>query len=86
MLSGFLISYITISEIYKKGKQIIKYTFDIVVSNVNTLFKNKKVLKLKALELGCGTGNNLKFFIDFGFKHVTGIDGSKSAIKEAKKF
>ena len=74
------------SEIYKKGKQINKYPFDIVVSNVNTLFTNKKVLKLKAIELGCGTGNNLKFFLDFGFKHVTGIDGSKFAIKEAKKF
>ena len=34
--------------------------------------------------MGCGTGANLSFFIEEGF-NTYGIDGSKIAIKLAKK-
>ena len=73
------------TEIYKKKKQINKYPYNSIVSAVNKSFKNKKINKSCALDLGCGTGNNLKFLVNYGFKKVIGIDGSKSAINEAKK-
>lgn len=73
------------NEIYKSGKQINKYPYDTVVSSVNSLFKKSKLKKNQALDLGCGTGNNTKFLVDFGFKKVTAIDGSKTAINIAKK-
>ena len=69
----------------KKKKQINKYPYNSIVSEVNKNFKNRKIKNSYALDLGCGTGNNLKFLINYGFGKVIGIDGSKSAIKEAKK-
>ena len=72
------------TEIYIKKKQINKYPYNSIVSEVNKNFKNKKIKSSCALDLGCGTGNNLKFLINYGFGKVIGIDGSKSAIKEAK--
>ena len=46
--------------------------------------KKKIKKRLKILEVGCGTGANLSFFIEEGF-NTYGIDGSKVAIKLAKK-
>ena len=74
------------SQIYKKKRQINKYPFHNLVAAINRLYKNKKINNLNVLDLGCGTGNNLKFLIDFGFEKVTGVDGSRSAILIAKKF
>lgn len=74
------------NQIYKKKKQINKYPFDSIVAAINKLFKNKKINNFKVLDLGCGTGNNSKFLIEYGFNHVIGVDGSKSAITIAKKF
>jgi SAM-dependent methyltransferase len=74
------------NQIYKYKKQTNKYPFDKLVSEVNRLFRNKKINKFKVLDLGCGTGNNSKFLIEFGFNYITAIDGSKSAIEIAKKF
>jgi len=73
------------TEIYKKKRQINKYPYTSIVSAVNRIFNDKKLKRLHALDLGCGSGNNTKFLIDFGFKNVVSIDGSKSIIKEAKK-
>ena len=72
-------------DIYRKGKQINYYPFDNVVSDVSSIFKNQNVNKFNALDLGCGTGNNTKFLINFGFKKVIGVDGSKAALRIAKK-
>ena len=72
------------NQIYKKGKQINSYPFDEVVSDVNRMFRDLNVSNFKALDLGCGTGNNSKFLLDYGFGNVIGIDGSKSAIKIAE--
>ena len=76
------------SKIYKKESQINQYPYDQIVSSVHRYFKKDKVIskKLKATELGCGTGNNLKFLCEFGFNEVIGIDGSVEAINIAKKF
>lgn len=40
--------------------------------------------KIKILDLGCGTGNHVWYLAREGFR-VYGIDGSKTAIKSAKK-
>lgn len=73
------------NEIYKSGLQINQYPFDSVVSLVHNLFKITASKNKHALDLGCGTGNNTKFLADFGFKKITAIDGSKTAIQIAKK-
>ena len=76
------------TKIYKQGKQINQYPYDLVVSFVNRYFKKNilKKQKKKVLDLGCGTGNNLKFLCEFGFNKIYGIEGSKVAVKIAKKF
>lgn len=70
--------------VYSKTKQINRYPFDWVVSTVNRQFSNEPDPQdLGVLELGCGTGNNLEFLLDYGFGAVHGIDGSPSAIEKA---
>lgn len=75
-------------KVYKKKLQINKYPFDQVISLTNKFFDQKKIRNDNefALELGCGSGNNLKFLKEFGFRKVFGIDGSKTAVAIAKKF
>jgi len=73
-------------SIYKKGKQVNRIPYDFVVSIVHRLFSNiEDMSDVNALELGCGTGNNLGFLLDFGFDNVHGIDGSKTALSVAEK-
>ena len=48
--------------VYKKSLQINQYPFDWIVSS--TFNRIKGFNKKKVLELGCGTGNNLRFFIE----------------------
>lgn len=70
-------------KVYKKNKQINNYPFDWVVSSVSKyISKNKKNV---AVELGCGTGNNLEFLSGHGYSKIIGVDGSKSAIGYTKK-
>ena len=69
--------------VYKQSLQINRYPFDWIVSS--TFNQIKRFNKKKVLELGCGTGNNLRFFRDLNFKEIIGVDGSKTAIKLAKK-
>ena len=47
----------------------------------NIPFEDRK--KIKVLDLGCGGGNNAKYFAENGFNYY-GIDGSSSAIKVCK--
>jgi ubiquinone/menaquinone biosynthesis C-methylase UbiE len=72
------------NDIYSKNRQINKFPFDWVVSTVTRLFGPLDTpSNISAVELGCGTGNNLKFLLDFGFDNVHGIDGSKTALQLA---
>lgn len=70
-------------NIFKKNKWG-KYPDMSVIRFIANGYKKKDKKKLKILEVGCGTGANLSFFIEEGF-NTYGIDGSKVAIKLAKK-
>jgi len=63
-----------------KKTRIVKYVYSDVVSLVNRYAGDKK----RVLEIGCGTGNNLIFFAENGFK-TYGIDLDRDAISYAKK-
>ena len=74
-------------SIYSKGKQTNLYPYDILVSIIARNFFNisrEKRNKVRALDLGCGAGNNSKFLSENGFD-VYGLDGSKTAIKICKE-
>lgn len=76
-------------KIYAQSKHLNRYPFGELVG---LFFNSLKFLETgakspsdtKLVELGSGTGNNLWFFAREGFD-TTGIDGSRSAILEAKK-
>jgi SAM-dependent methyltransferase len=70
-------------QIYRKKRQINNYPFDWVVSSIIKYIPKKK--RRIAVELGCGTGNNLEFLSDQNYSKIIGIDGSKSAIKYARE-
>jgi len=75
------------SNVYSKGRQFNSYPFDILVSITANKFFHlplKQRRKIKVLDLGCGAGNNAKFFAENGFS-VFGIDGSKTAVNACKK-
>ncbi len=69
--------------IYKKNKQINKYPYDWVVSSTNKFIKKRS--NLTALDLGSGTGNNIRFLCNYGFKKVYAVEGSKTAFEIIKK-
>ncbi|WP_158658011.1 class I SAM-dependent methyltransferase [Agarilytica rhodophyticola] len=61
-----------------------KYPEIDLVKTVMREFKNKDRSAVSVLELGCGAGANLSFFLCEGFQ-TYGIDGSPSAINNADK-
>lgn len=63
---------------YKVTKNAKDYRDSLLINLVHE--KNSKLL----LEYGCGTGGNLEFFNDFGFK-VSGIDISEEGVKKANQ-
>lgn len=68
-------------KIYSLNKHINKYPYGELVSVFfNSLqYKNtQSVENINILELGCGAGNNIKFFSEQGY-NTFGIDGSLSA-------
>jgi SAM-dependent methyltransferase len=69
--------------IYKKNKQINKYPYDWVVSSTNKFIEKKS--NLIALDLGSGTGNNINFLCNYGFKKIYAVEASKTAFEIIKK-
>jgi SAM-dependent methyltransferase len=61
-----------------------KYPGESLIQFIARNFYNKERKKISLLEVGCGPGANIWFMAREGFK-VTGIDGSETAIKIAKK-
>lgn len=75
------------SSVYSRGRQFNSYPYDILVSVAARKFFHlspNKRKRVKVLDLGCGAGNNAKFFAENGFS-VFGIDGSKTVIDVCKK-
>ena len=76
-------------EVYSQNKQINKYPYGEFVSIFFNSLKfvsiEKEKKNIRILELGCGTGNNIKFMSELGYD-VYGVDGSKSACDIANKF
>ena len=56
---------------------------DLIQPVMRNFPSRQKREETRILELGCGTGANLKFFLNEGFQ-VIGIDGSDTAIANAK--
>ena len=67
-------------EQYSKGKQINRYPFTDLISLVKRFGPESG----KVLELGCGTGPNIRFFLDEGYNYY-GVEGSKFAVQFARK-
>ena len=62
-----------------------KYPAEHLIQTVMRAIRNLDIRnKTEVLEIGCGGGANLTFLINEGF-NVTAVDGSPSAVKNAKK-
>jgi len=76
-------------EIYSKNNQINKYPYgefiSIFFNSLKFLTNKSKKKDIKILELGCGTGNNIKFISELGYD-AYGVDGSTSACSIANSF
>lgn len=49
------------------------------------LVKRYATKRSKILEIGCNVGRNLNYLFNAGFKHLTGVEISKYAVKALKK-
>lgn len=72
-------------DIYGNGQQINVWPFTEVISEVKKIFHGSSLRGKKVAEIGCGTGNNLSFFVAEGCE-IFGIDFSPTAIEIAKNF
>lgn len=67
-------------SIYKADLHMVKWPWSDVVSDVMLL---KPTPDLKILEIGCGPGANIPFFLDIGVDYYT-IDASEIAVNKVK--
>jgi ubiquinone/menaquinone biosynthesis C-methylase UbiE len=72
------------ADIYAKGLQLNRWPFSDVVSAITRATTGKKKDEISILEVGCGTGNNIWFIAEEGYKGY-GIDMSSSAIEYGRK-
>jgi SAM-dependent methyltransferase len=70
-------------KIYLDNKHLSIWPWSDVVSYVTRYCKPKKNFN-KILELGCGAGANIPFFLENNYNYF-GIDGSKTIISKLKK-
>ena len=62
-----------------------KYPAEHLIQTVMRALRSRNIRhKTEVLEIGCGGGANLTFLVNEGF-NVTAVDGSVSAVKNAKK-
>lgn len=71
-------------DIYRRGKQINRWPYSDLVSAVKREVTHRKPSEIRVLEIGCGTGNNLRFFLEEGFQ-ASGIDYAESAVRVARE-
>jgi SAM-dependent methyltransferase len=72
------------SEVYAVGRQINRWPFTQLVSDVTRMAARSTISGTSVLELGCGTGNNVWFLLDSGFE-VCGIDIAPTAVAIARE-
>jgi SAM-dependent methyltransferase len=72
------------TEVYARGRQINRWPHTEVVSRVLRATADQDRQAIRILELGCGTGNNLRFLAEEGF-HANGIDASSTAVEKARQ-
>lgn len=70
-------------EVYSKKKQRNDYPFEWVIASTKKYVKNYK--SKKVIEMGSGTGNNLRLFNNLGFSEIVGVEGSKSAVNISQR-
>lgn len=70
-------------EMYKAGMQNSIWPWSEVVSHVNRYFRGDKH-GLRVLELGCGAGANIPFFVSVGAEYY-GIEGSITEVEMLQK-
>jgi len=71
-------------EVYSNYRHVNRYPFDRVVSVVMSSLRQLPA-PLSALDLGCGTGNHLKFLAENGFETV-GVEQSSIAASISTEF
>ena len=69
------------NKLYKEKKHISVWPWSDIVSEINKIKVKKKI---DILEIGCGAGANIPFFLDKRFKYQ-GVDTSVHIIKILKK-
>lgn len=70
------------SNVYAQGRQINRWPHTEVISRVVRATAGQDPATLRVLELGCGTGNNLRFLAEEGFL-THGIEASPTAVQLA---
>lgn len=71
-------------DIFSKGKQLNNWPNSDLVAEVKRIFPNGGNGDITILEIGFGTGNNLRFFEAEGFV-IKGLEYSKTAINYARE-
>lgn len=71
-------------DIFSKGSQLNNWPNSDLVAEVKRIFPNGGKGVITVLEIGFGTGNNLRFFEAEGFI-IKGVEYSQTAIKYAKE-
>ena len=71
------------TEVYAKGRQVNRWPFSDLVSDVMRHTAGRDRSGLSVLEIGCGTGNNIWFLLDSGCA-VAGMDISPTAVDIAR--
>lgn len=70
------------SEVYARGRQINRWPHTELVSRVLRATDGQEPSSIRALELGCGAGNNLRFLAEEGIR-AHGIEASPTAVGKA---
>jgi len=70
--------------VYQAGRQINRWPFSELISRTFRSLGGSHPNETRVLELGCGTGNNLRFLAEEGFIPF-GIDASPTAIEKARE-
>ena len=70
--------------LYSNNTNISIWPWSDLISMYYNYFNKKNKKKIRILELGCGAGANIPFFLNRKFDYY-GLDGSNYIIKKLKK-